>query len=384
MLVRAIRARLIPSDGTVSVGAPAFVTGASTVIMGVLPLLIGFFAERLRLNWQQIGWLGAAGQAGTLTGTLLAYWLIERRLLRLGVQLGAACALVFSLLTAAADGYPTLLVSRALTSTGVGCVFAIGIYLLGRAAQPARTFSIMSGVQVACGSLHAALLPWIYAHFGYGVAVSSVAFWFATILVLTLRLPELASLADDGLQPVRTPRRKTSFSTVRLLGSVGAFQSSVVVIWIYSERMATAAGLSSGEIGTAIAIGSLGGIPASAFGALTGERFGYFPILLLATAALACGELLMFDAAHLTAYLTGQFIFNFGWMLGLSYYMGLLAKRDAGGRVIRLAPASLVIAGAVGPLCVALFTASNSAVPILGMSFALAGIALALALHRRS
>ena len=366
-------------------GAAAFVTGACTVIMGTLPLLMGLFAERHGLNFQQIGWVGAAGEAGTFCGVLLAYWLIERGTLRLGMQLGAAIALVFALLTAAADTFPSLLSWRALTALGVGCVFAIGTYVLGRSTVPARSFSLMSGVQVVCGSAHAAVLPWIHLHFGYVAAVSSVAFWFAVILILVSWVSPFAKteLARSELEPDSTAAVRGHFASARLLVAVLAFQTSVVVIWLYSERMAMAAGLPREHIAAAIALGNLGGLPASLLGTLAGERFGYRRTVLLATVAIICGELLILDASSVAAYAAGQFIFNFGWLLGVSYYLGMLAKNDLSGRVIRLAPLALVVAGALGPLLVASFTTSDSPNPIVGLSFVFCAGAFALTMARR-
>jgi MFS family permease len=353
--------------------------------MGVLPLLVGLFARALHLSWQQIGWLGAAQQAGTFAGTLLAYWLIGRRSLRLGIQLGALCALVFAQLTGTTESYTSLLWYRALTSVGVGCMFAIGTYLLSRSVVPARDFSIMSGVQVTCGSLHAVMLPRIHEHFGYTAAVASVAFWFAVILIVALVVPHLTAVEQPAVVVKPATRGYPSQpGTLRLLGSVIGFQCSVVMIWIFSERIATAAGMPPGQIATAIAIGSLGGILAGALGGWVGDRSGYIPMLFLATAAVVCGGLLMFVASSLGVYLGAHFVFNFGWMLGLSYYMGLLSKSDVGGRIVRLAPPSLVIAGALGPVCVATFTSGNSPMAILCMSFAFCGTALLLALRRRS
>jgi hypothetical protein len=369
-----------------STGAAAFVTGACTVIMGTLPLLMGLFAERHGLNFQQIGWIGAAGEAGTFCGVLLAYWLIERGTLRLGMQLGAAIALVFALFTAAADTFPSLLSWRALTALGVGCVFAIGTYVLGRSTVPARSFSLMSGVQVACGSAHAAALPWIHLHFGYVAAVSSVAFWFAVILILVSCVSPFAKteLARSELESDSAAAVRGHFASARLLVAVLAFQTSVVVIWLYSERMAMAAGLPREHIAAAIALGNLGGLPASLFGALVGERFGYLRTVLLATIAIICGELLILDASSAAAYAVGQFVFNFGWLLGVSYYLGMLAKSDLSGRMIRLAPFALVVAGALGPLLIASFTTSDSPNPIVGLSLFFCAGAFALAMGRRS
>jgi predicted MFS family arabinose efflux permease len=367
-----------------AIGVAAFVTGASTVIMGALPLLIGLFAERHGLNFQQIGWIGAAGEAGTFSGVLLAYWLIERGMLRLGMQFGAAIALVFVLLTAAAETFQSLLSWRALTATGVGCVFAIGTYVLGRSAVPARSFSLMSGVQVVCGSAQAAVLPWIHLHFGYVAAVSSVAFWFAVILILVSWMSPVAKteVARSESAPESTPAVRGRFMSARLLVAVLAFQTSVVVIWLYSERMAMAAGLPREHIAAAIALGNLGGLAASLLGTLAGERVGYLRTVLLATIAIVCGELLILDASSVVAYAVGQFVFNFGWLLGVSYYLGMLAKSDSSGRMIRLAPFALVFAGALGPLLVASFTASDSPNPIVGLSLFFCAGAFALAMTR--
>jgi hypothetical protein len=157
----------------------------------------------------------------------------------------------------------------------------------------------------------------------------------------------------------------------------------VVVIWLYSERMAMAAGLPREHIAAAIALGNLGGLPAALLGTLAGERFGYLRTVLLATIAIVCGELLILDASSVATYAVGQLVFNFGWLLGVSYYLGMLAKSDSSGRMIRLAPFALVSAGALGPLLVASFTTSDSPSPIVGLSLFFCAGAFALAMARR-
>jgi hypothetical protein len=346
-----------------------------------LPLLIGYFADGLRLDWQQIGWLGAAGQGGTLTGTLLAYWLTARGVLRMGMQVGAAAALVFSLLAASTDSFPMLLSWMALTSAGVGCVFALGTYVLGRSALPARNFSIMAGVQVTCGALHAAALPWIDTHFGHVAALSSVAFWFAVILILVSG--SSSSAINLAAPPPSASRVSRDLAAGWLLLAVLAFHTAGVVVWIYSERIGTAAGIVSEHIALGIALGNLGGIPAALLGAWAGERFGYLRILLLATATLITGELLIFGASSVTAYAAGQIAFNFGWMLGVSYYLGMLAKNDPSGRMIRFAPIALVVAGAIGPFFVAASRTHSSPSAILCLALFCSMGALALAVTRR-
>lgn len=368
-------------------GAIALFTGASTVVMGTLPLLNGLFAEHLRLDWRQLGWLGAAAQTGTLTGTLLAYWLIGKGLLRAGVQFGATCALLAWLIAATADTFPQLVAGRVGTAVGLGCIFSIGTFALAHTASAARSFSIMSGVQVACGAVHSIVLAWLHLRFGYTTAVISVAFWFVVILLSGRFAWPVGSGHSEmpATSPPRCARGAARFIGAELLLSVMAFQMAVATFWAYSERVASASGLPEEAIAAAIAVGNLGGIPAALLGAWAGKRFGYLPILLLATAAAIGGELAMAGARTRDLYVLGQFVFNFGWILGISYYLALLASRAADSRLIQVAPVALVIAIALGPLSVALLrTSSSSALAMLSMLLCCAALLPAFIRHSRT
>src|SRR5438128_252748 len=100
-------------------GGLALLTGASTVLMGTLPLLNGLFANRLHLDWQQLGWLGGAAHMGSLAGTLLGFWLSGRSAFRIGIQGGALCALLAWLLAASADSFGELALYRTISAVGV-------------------------------------------------------------------------------------------------------------------------------------------------------------------------------------------------------------------------------------------------------------------------
>lgn len=361
-------------------GSTALLTGVSTVLMGTLPLLNGLFADRLHLDWHQLGWLGTAAQSGTLCGTLLGFWLSGRGSSRIGIQLGAACALVAWLFAAFAGSFGQLIFCRMVTAVGIGCAFSIGTYLLAHSGPQARSFSVMSGVQVICGALHSALLPWLHSRFGYVSAVASLAFWFALILVLGrhVRSPRL-DVVDRSPAQTGSGRR---YLAVSLLLSVMTFQMAAATFWAYSERIA-ATGLSETEIAAAISIGNLGGVPAALLGALAVERFGFIPILFLATIAAIGGEVTMAGASTASAYLGGQLVFNFGWILGVSYYLALLAKRARDVRIIRSAPIALVIAGVLGPLSVALIESVSNTSGLLTFTVMLSLIALIPAVIRR-
>ena len=362
------------------------ITAASTVVMGTLPLLNGLFAEHLRLDWRDLGWLGTAAQSGTLLGTLLGYWLIGRGVLQGGLRLGASCAAIAWLFAATAATFGSLVAARLVTSIGLGCVFSIGTYAIAHTPHPARSFSVMGGMQLVLGSIHAAVLPTIRAHFGYTIAIASIVVWFVFVLFLT----RWFSRAELSAQPTAlgsatsVSPRSSPFAGVELLLSILAFHMAAVTFWGYSERIATSAGLSQQEIASAVSLGSLGGVPASILGALVADRFGYLPLLLLATLAAVSGEFAMVHAHSVVPYLVGQFVFNFGWVLGVSYYLALLARRAVDARVIRAAPIALVLAGIFGPLSIALFSGRDNSTLLLSLSLALSGVAIVPVLIRRA
>jgi hypothetical protein len=370
-------------EWTRATGGTAVLAGSSTVLMGTLPLLNGLFADRLHVDWHQLGWLGVAAQSGTLGGTLLGYWLSGRRAWRAGIQAGATCALVAWLFASMAESFTALVAYRMVTAVGVGCTFSIGTYLLAHSLHQARSFSVMAGVQVVCGAIHSACLPWLHARFGYGVAVASLTFWFGLILFLGRRVPSRQSESVVTPEKPGTGSATRSYLGAGLLLSVMTFHMAGATFWAYSERIASAAGLSATQIATAVSLGNLGGVPASVLGALLGERLGFLPIVLLATVAAVTGELAMASAQVPITYLLGQVIFNFGWILGVSYYLALLAKRSHDPRLIRWAPTALVVAGMLGPLSVALVEAFSNTAGLLMLSTILSLIALVPVMLRR-
>jgi MFS family permease len=342
--------------------------------MGTLPLLNGLFANHLHLGWQQLGWLGGAAQCGSLVGTFLGFRLSGRGAFRVGIQAGAVCALLAWLFAAFATTFGELVLCRTITAVGVGCVFSIGTYLLANSRPAARSFSVMSGVQVVCGSLHSAMLPRLYSQFGYTATVASLVFWFALILLLGHRVNAPAPGVSDEA-PVRHDDVRR-FPGAGLLVSVMAFQMAATTFWSYSERIAFGAGLPPNEIAFAVSIGNLGGVPASILGAVLGERFGFVPILVVATAAAVGGELVMAGASTSAPYVAGQFVFNFGWILGVSYYLALLARQARDPRIVRGAPIALVVAGILGPLFVATVAAAGTPHGLFVLAAALALVAL--------
>jgi hypothetical protein len=192
--------------------------------------------------------------------------------------------------------------------------------------------------------------------------------------------PPVTSAAETASVP---QRNALGYASIGLLVSLVAFQMAATTFWSYSERIASAAGLPSNAIALAVSLGNLGGVPASLLGAAVGERFGFLPLLLLATIAAVGGELVMAGAGTSGLYLAGQLIFNFGWILGVTYYLALLARDSSNSKIMRAAPIALVVAGILGHFSVATLEIAGTTQGLLVLDATLALVALVPAILRR-
>jgi hypothetical protein len=293
--------------------------------------------------------------------------------------------MLFCVLTACARTLPALLCFQLLAGVGAGWVFGTGTYLLGRTPRPERGFSVMLGVQAACSCAFAAALPIVYLHYGYTTAVSSVALWFVAIFLGAWQAPQDATpgVRSVGTLPVRRPRESLDLRSLSVVLGIMSFEIAVLAVWMYSDRVGEHWGLAADRVGTGIALGGLGAIPAGAMGLALGDRYGHSRLVILATVLVLGSEAAMLHPLSFTFYAAGQFTLNFGWTLGLSYYMGFAAKHDARGRIIPLVPAAVIVATGVAPLCVATFGRDGDLASIFAISVFFSVIALLLLISTR-
>uniref|UniRef100_UPI00258D0B82 MFS transporter n=1 Tax=Pseudomonas sp. TaxID=306 RepID=UPI00258D0B82 len=95
-----------------------------------------FMAKALGLNTEQLGWVFSAGLLGLLPGAFMGGWLADRTG-RKRVLVGAVLLFgAFSLGTAYAWDFHSLLLARLLTGLGLGAALPILIALASEAVDP--------------------------------------------------------------------------------------------------------------------------------------------------------------------------------------------------------------------------------------------------------
>jgi predicted MFS family arabinose efflux permease len=377
------RARYAP----LSIALGVFVAAATLVLMGVQPILVGLYSDHLHLSLSQNGWVLAAEQFGGAAGALLGYWVSTR--FRWSHVIVGACILAaaVNVATAYATGFGDLMAARFISGLTSTVAYTVAIYFLGHSAKPDRVFGLLMVLQTAFFSVDAMVLPVIDAHFGYVITIGSSTVWFAAALLAALWLPPGPGGPDaPPAAHIGNPAARPIVGAAALLGAF-LLQLSIFAVWGFLERIGRADGLSEEQIGLGIGIGVLGGIPGGLLPALIGDRFGRISMITISAAMLVASYIAFATDLHLAGYVLWITILNVGWVLGLTYYMGLTVMHDPDGRLTRLIPFSQILSAGVGPACSALVTTNERLAPIfivasISATAGLGAILLAINLRR--
>ena len=356
------------------------VAGLSLVLMGVQPILVGFYSDHLHLDLSQNGWVLAAEQFGGAAGALLGYWIATRIRWSYSIIVSCMLAATVNIATAYIRGFDALLLARFISGLTSTAAYTVALYFLAQTANPERVFGTLMVLQTSFFSIDAMILPPLNERFGYGIAVGSASLWFLGALIAAFWLP---AGADTMNRPAAIHQRQAGARPlVGAAALLGAFllQLSIFAVWGFLERIGRGDGLSEEQIGYAIGIGVLGGIPGGLLPAVIGERFGRLSMIVLSGVMLVSSYVALSGMLHMTGYLLWIGIMNIGWVLGLAYYMGLTVRHDPDGRMTRLMPFSQILSAGVGPACSALATGDQQLARIFVIACAAATLGVALVL----
>jgi len=350
-----------------------YIAATALIIIGVQPIFIGLLAERLQLDLSQQGWVLSSEMSGTLLGSLILP-VLGRRLSGRGLYLAAAiAALLLNVLSAALDTLTTLILCRFACGIAAGVLYAGSISGLGRLPGQDRSYGLSLLIQTAVFALYATCMPQLAEQFGNRAAIASLGFWFVLIGVAALFIP--AQLLRAA--PVRLAQAGGGSALIgryALLGML-CLQLAIYSLWGFVDQLARERGIDAVDVGWAVGLGILGGLPGGALPSLLGARVSRGPMIGLGSLVVlvSIGMLARYthDADQLCMAL---FLMNFGWVLALTYYMGAIATNDPRGTLTPWVSALQLGAAAVAPAFVALQQQSAGR----EMIFASAGAAVVL------
>lgn len=334
--------------------ASIFIAAISILVVGVQPVFIGLVADRLGLSMAQQGWVISVETSGAVLGTLLVNFFVNRlgsRILCSAATLAVGC---LTLLTAIAEDYSVVLALRCLAGFAAGILYAQVVFLIGRMPGQDRSFGFLLLLQTALFAVMATALPIVAADFGFSATMVLLSCWYFLAFVACRFLPRGVD-DKEAVEQRDIPVGPTSFGIASLTGML-CLQVAIYAVWGFIDSIAGADGLTSIEVGWAVGLGLLGGLPGAALPSLLGNRFGRLPMIIIGSICVAFSVWALAAGVKTGSELAAVvFLMNFGWVMALSYYMSAVVNHDATGRLTRLVSVVQVTSAAFAPTIISLF-----------------------------
>ncbi|MCW2290773.1 MFS family permease [Pseudomonas sp. BIGb0408] len=326
-----------------------FIAAASILAIGVQPIFMGLLTERLTLTLSQQSWVMSAEMCASIFGTLLYLPMIRFLGPRTIALSGAVLLLAANLFTASVAQLDTLMLLRFVSGVCSGVLYSYAIYCLGRMSGQDRSYGILLFVQTGMFSFSAAVLPMIAEVKGFYGAIYYLSGWFALVCLACFCLPTRQSEEEQRVSTDRLFSGLTVIGVCSLLGML-FLQLSIYSLWGFVEGIASDAGVAPVDIGWAISVGLLGGLPGAALPSLLGRRLGRVPMIFTGSLAVLVSVYMFASSIHAAMDLAlAVFLMNFGWNLALSYYMSSVVTHDPNGRLTKLVGVVQVSAAAAAP-----------------------------------
>ena len=343
----------------------------------VLPAMVGVLVDEASLPESLAGWAASVNFIGAAVISLV----LAFRMHRIDLRRTATIALAFAVVADAASAYaasPTsgFLVIRFCAGLATGAAYVAAVSSFARFDNYERGYGLFITLQFIVSGLGLYILP-VYSA-SLGVKGMFLLFAGSDLLALLLAryLPGRASVdATDTEQPSELSVLLAGATILAMLG-FGVFEAANTAQFTYIERAGVSFGLSAQQIGIALMVASLIGIPGAFTIVIVGQRFGTIGPLAFGMGLAILGLLILVAADSFGWYLAAGCCLGFSWAFCLPYIQALLASFDPNGSAIAAGAFTSTIGGAVGPGLAAVVVGAGDYDRVFQLAIALFLIAL--------
>ena len=307
-----------------------------------LPIAIGALIDYRGFLPGNVGLVGTLELLGMAISATLASTFLDKINVKKIAPL-AVFMLALSQFISAFMLHETLLLStRFIVGISAGLLTAILARVLATAMSPERLTALAILSVSAFGII-------VYLFFPILTARGGVAYVYLALSGLSL----LGLLGLRGLPDLKSAEKSESKALnndfILLILFSLSFGIVSAAMWTFSERIGLASGLTKGEIGYVLAIGTFFGITGAAIAAIIGDRFGSFKPILLATACLLLAGILIPQTTMPSAFALIFILFRFAQNFNDPFIIGVVARRDGEGRLLSLNAGAGLFGSALGP-----------------------------------
>lgn len=251
----------------------------------VLPAMIGTLVDETALSEAQAGWSASlnffGGAAAALAMALRMHHLDLRRVAILAFTVAA----LGDLASAFTGNHATVfLLIRLVAGIGAGAAYTVVVAAFARLPDVDRGYGLFVTLQFIVSGLGLYALPVYSEVLGVEGMFLSIAALDVTGLAMTRFLPGRA-IDAPGFSGLKTELH-VLLAWATLLGALGfaIFEAANTAQFTYVERLGVSLALTDQQVGSALLIASLAGIPGAFVIVLLGSRFGRVAPLTLGIA----------------------------------------------------------------------------------------------------
>jgi len=316
----------------------------------VLPAMVGVLVDEAAFSESFAGWASSANFFGFSLVALLMAFQMHRVDLRRMATIGLAAAVVTDVASAflAAPSAAFLLV-RFISGSAIGVAQIAALSAVARLDNAERGFGLVITLQFIVAALGCYILPVYSAQLGAKGMFLLFAACDLFALALARHLP--GRTVDASAETEQRPERSILFSAVTLFALLGfgMFEVANTTQYTYLGRFGVALAFSDHEVGTALMVASLAGIPGAFTIIAVGKRLGTIGPLAFGTGIAILGLVILITTGEFAWYLMAGACLGFSWALCLPFIQALLASLDSNGSAIAAGAATSTLGVAVGP-----------------------------------
>ena len=316
----------------------------------VLPAMVGVLVDEAALPESFSGWAASTNFFGFALVALLMAFQMHRVDLRRMATVGLAMALVADIVSAyfAAPTAAFLLI-RFITGSANGAAQIAALSAVARLDDAERGFGLVTTLQFSVAALGCYILPIYSAELG--ATGMFLLFAACDLLALTLARHLPGRAIDEPASTQRRSERSILFSAGTLLALLGygMFEAANTAQYTYLGRLGVAHAFSDHEVGTALMVASLAGIPGAFTIIVVGRRFGTIGPLAFGIGIAILGLVILISRGEFAWYLMAGICLGFSWAFCLPFIQSVMASLDPNGSAIAAGSAAGAVGVAAGP-----------------------------------
>jgi MFS family permease len=330
--------------------ALSFIAVMSIYPVLTLPVMIGILMDHAGMSSFSAGWLTAVGTLSTASAGFIMSVKMDNKNLQKLSRFTLIIAIFTDLLSAFTAGTTIIFfLIRVIWGLAMGVAHASSVSSIAHYDNFKQGFGIYVGLQFIVSGIGLYIIP-VYADI---IGVTGFFIGFAVLDSVALIFTKY--LGSDYNEPAKTNKNNTSLgvmiSVPAILAIIGftVFEAANTAQFSYIERFGVISNLTEHQIGIALLVGSLLGIPGAFSIFILGDKFGLVrPLIFGFLLSISALTMLLLSSNYIIYFITSCML-GFSWSFCMPFIESLLAKIDRKGRVVAAGSSISFFGSAFGP-----------------------------------